>query len=510
MLVRTRFAPSPTGGLHIGGVRTALFCYLYAKKHGGQFILRLEDTDQNRFVEGSEAYIVENLLWCGIIPDESPQLGGQYAPYRQSERKAVGIYQQYADQLIADGNAYYAFDTPEELDAIRKEYEQAGKRFQYDAHTRQLPILKNSLTLAPEEVARRRAANETCVVRIKMPLNETIVFDDLIRGRVEFKSDLTDDKILLKADAMPTYHLAVVIDDYLMKITHAFRGEEWLPSAPVHLKLYDYLGLKDQMPRFAHLPLILKPDGKGKLSKRDGDRLGFPVYALSWLNRETGMPTLGFREQGFLPQAVVNFLALLGWNSGTEQEIFSMNELIEKFDIERVNKAGAKFDYEKAKWFNQQYIKAMPNHELAAQLWELAPPTDQPFTLNYLEQATAMMKDRLVFIADFWREALYLFQAPAQYDQATIQKKWKPEFATTFAHLAAQLQTVPDFSAGNIEQFLKQYTHDNNLKAGDIMPLLRVFLTGSMGGPAIPDLMALLGKQETEHRIKRAIDIAQK
>lgn len=503
MSIRTRFAPSPTGGLHIGGVRTALFCYLYAKKYGGQFLLRLEDTDQTRFVAGSEEYIAETLAWCGIIPDESPQIGGIHAPYRQSERKEAGIYQQYADKLIADGNAYYAFDTPEELDALRKAYEQEGKRFQYDAHTRELPILKNSLTLSNEEVKRRIAAGERTVVRIKMQMNETIQFDDLIRGNVSFKSDLTDDKILLKADAMPTYHLAVVVDDYLMGITHAFRGEEWLPSAPVHLKLYDYLGWKDKIPYFAHLPLILKPDGKGKLSKRDGDRLGFPVYALSWQNRETGIPTMGFREQGFLPQAVINFLALLGWNSGTEQEIFSMEELIQKFDIERVNKAGAKFDYEKSKWFNQQYIKAMPAPDLAAILLSIAPDAYRHVSLDYLTQAAALMKDRLVFPSDFWRDALYLFQAPNNYDQATLQKKWKPELALVFDDLALQISAINDFSAANIEAMLKQYMHDNNLKVGDMMPLLRVFLTGGMGGPAVHELMALLGSTEVHNRLKK-------
>lgn len=505
-MIRTRFAPSPTGGLHIGGVRTALFCYLYAKQHGGQFILRIEDTDQSRFVAGAEEYIAETLAWCGIKPDESPQIGGEYAPYRQSERKAAGIYQQYADRLIADGNAYYAFDTPEQLEAIRHAFEAEGKRFQYDAHTRLLPQLRNSLTMSPKAVAEALANGERVVVRIKMPIGETIQLNDLIRGKVEFRSDLTDDKILLKADSMPTYHLAVVVDDYLMRITHAFRGEEWLPSAPVHIKLYDYLGWKNNMPQFAHLPLILKPDGKGKLSKRDGDRLGFPVYALAWFNRETGIPTLGFREQGFSPQAVINFLALLGWNNGTEQEIFSLDELVAQFDITRVNKAGAKFDYEKAKWINQQHIKAMLIEQLTAQLAAIAPEEYRHLSHEALSPAVALMRDRLVLIGDFWRDARYLFSPPTEYDASTLQKKWRPELSTVFEQLIGDLSALADFSSHAVDTAIKQTLQQQNTKIGDVMPLLRVFLTGGMGGPAVPDLITTLGQPETVNRLQRGLD----
>lgn len=501
MSIRTRFAPSPTGGLHIGGVRTALFSYLYAKKHGGQFVLRIEDTDQTRFVEGAEDYINETLTWCGIPPDESPQIGGQHAPYRQSERKANGDYQKYAEQLVAQGDAYYAFDTPEDLATLRQQFEQEGKKFQYDAATRQLPNLKNSLTLSSQDVADRLLSNEPAVIRIKMPEHGQLSFTDLIRGNINFDAHLTDDKVLLKADGMPTYHLAVVVDDYMMEITHAFRGEEWLPSAPVHIQLYKCLGWIDKMPQFAHLPLILKPDGKGKLSKRDGDKLGFPVYALSWLNRDTNTPTMGFREQGFLPAAVLNFLALLGWHPDTEQEIFSLEQLIEHFDISRVNKAGAKFDYNKAKWFNEQYLRHTPNNDLATAALQIAPENLKNTSLAYLSQVFGLMKERLTFGKDIWTEGIYFFECPATYDAKTMQKKWKPELAPWFVQLNQLLLSESTTDVATLEALTKNAATEADIKIGDVMPLLRLALTGSMAGPGVFDMMAVMGIDEVVDRI---------
>lgn len=505
MRIRTRFAPSPTGGLHIGGVRTALFSYLYAKKHGGDFVLRIEDTDQTRFVEGAEDYINETLKWCGILPDESPQIGGQYAPYRQSERKQQGDYQKYAEQLVAQGDAYYAFDTTEDLAALRLQFEQEGKKFQYDAATRQLPILKNSLTLPPQEVTDRLAQNHAAVIRIKMPELGQISFDDLIRGHISFEAHLTDDKVLLKGDGMPTYHLAVVVDDYLMNITHAFRGEEWLPSAPVHIRLYECLGWTDKMPQFAHLPLILKPDGKGKLSKRDGDKLGFPVYALAWLNRQTNVPTMGFREQGFLPEAVNNFLAFLGWHPETDQELFSLDELVQQFDITRVNKAGAKFDYNKAKWFNEQYLRHTANDNLATAALISAPETSKNISVSYLSQVFGLMKERLTFAKDIWTEGSYFFERPTTYDAKTLQKKWKPELVPYFAQLNQLLLDECTTDVAALEAITKNLATEADLKIGDVMPLLRLSLTGSMAGPGVFDMMAVMGIDEVVDRIKNFV-----
>src|SRR5690606_7736042 len=418
--VRVRFAPSPTGGLHLGGVRTVLFNYLFAKSQGGEFVLRIEDTDQTRYVPGAEEYILSCLAWCGLTPDESPVHGGPYAPYRQSERK--DRYRTFAEQLVASGHAYYAFDTPEELDAQR----QLIPNFKY-SHENRLQ-LRNSLSLHAKEVEELLATGTPHVIRIKMPVGETIGFHDMIRGAVNFDTSLVDDKVLLKADGMPTYHLAVVVDDYQMKITHAFRGEEWLPSAPIHLLLWEYLGWKQQMPQWAHFPLILKPDGNGKLSKRDGDRLGFPVYAMNWTDPKTGDLTKGFRELGFLPEAFVNLLALLGWNDGTDQELFSLSELTEKFSVERISKAGAKFDFEKAKWYNHEWIKTTAASELLPVVRTVF--NDQgisPGNDGYLEEVIDLIKDRCNFLTDFVAQGAYFFSAPNEYDFAAIKPKWNVE-----------------------------------------------------------------------------------
>jgi glutamyl-tRNA synthetase len=418
--VRVRFAPSPTGGLHLGGVRTVLFNYLFAKKHGGQFILRIEDTDQTRYVEGAEQYIIDCLEWCGLIADEGPHVGGPFSPYRQSERKER--YRPYAEQLVQAGHAYYAFDTAEELDKCRKEI----PNFQY-GHTYRNQM-RNSLSLSETEVQQLIANGEPYVIRIKMPQDETVTFTDMIRGEVSFDTNLVDDKVLLKADGMPTYHLAVVVDDYLMDISHAFRGEEWLPSAPVHLLLWKYLGWEAAMPQWAHLPLILKPDGHGKLSKRDGDRLGFPVFAMNWLDQKTGDFTPGFRELGFLPEAFLNLLALLGWNNGTEQEIFSLAELIDQFSMERVSHAGAKFDFEKAKWFNAEWIKKVAPARLQDLI--IGQMKQQGIELEdtvYLSQVIDLVKDRLVLLKDFWEQASFFFQAPEGYDLEAVKPKLTPE-----------------------------------------------------------------------------------
>src|ERR1700761_6579821 len=418
--VRVRFAPSPTGGLHLGGVRTVLFNYLFAKKHGGDFILRIEDTDQSRYVEGAEAYIQDCLQWCGLLPDESPVAGGPFAPYRQSERKA--LYREYAEMLVRQGNAYYAFDTTEELEQNRREI----PNFQYGQVYRD--GLRNSLSLREHEVNELLDAGTPHVIRIKIPADERVQFNDMIRGNVSFETNQVDDKVLLKADGMPTYHLAVVVDDYLMKITHAFRGEEWLPSAPVHLLLWDYLGWKADMPKWAHLPLILKPDGHGKLSKRDGARLGFPVYAMSWFDAKTGELTPGFREMGFLPEAFLNLLVSLGWNDGSGREIFTLDELIDKFSLERVSKAGAKFDFEKAKWFNAEWIKRSEAKSLKSEVVGVLAENgitviDEAYLLTVIE----LIKDRCTLLSDFYKQSVYFFQTPAEYDFNAVKPKWTDE-----------------------------------------------------------------------------------
>ena len=498
--VRVRFAPSPTGGLHLGGVRTVLFNYLFAKQQGGDFILRIEDTDQTRFVPGAEEYILECLKWCGLHPDEGTEAGGEYGPYRQSERKE--IYKKYADKLVADGKAYYAFDTPLELEEKRAEI----PNFQYGHAFRNQ--LKNSLVLPKEEVNRLLEAGTPYVIRINMPSNETIYFDDLIRGEVSFDTTLVDDKVLLKADGMPTYHLAVVVDDYLMKITHAFRGEEWLPSAPVHLLLWKYLGWEDSMPKWAHLPLILKPEGNGKLSKRDGARLGFPVYAMNWADPVTHEVTPGFRELGFLPEAFNNLLALLGWNDGTDQEIFSLEELISKFSLERVSHSGAKFDFEKAKWFNAEWIKRVDANSLKADVAGIfAKEGIDVADESKLVEVISLVKDRCTLLVDFVAQAGYFFRSPEEYDLDAVKSKWteqKEEFFKTFAEGIAASES---FDAAGLEASFKALTSEKGFKIGDVMLPFRIMLVGGKFGPTVFDIAYLLGKEETISRIYKALEV---
>ncbi|WP_207429545.1 glutamate--tRNA ligase [Pedobacter sp. SYSU D00535] len=496
--VRVRFAPSPTGGLHLGGVRTVLFNYLFAKQNGGDFILRIEDTDQTRFVPGAEEYIIECLKWCGLNPDEGTEAGGAYGPYRQSERKE--IYRKYAEQLVADGKAYYAFDTPEELEEKRAEI----PNFQY-GHTHRMQ-LKNSLTLPAEEVKRLLDAGERYVIRINMPSEETIRFDDLIRGEVSFDTTLVDDKVLLKADGMPTYHLAVVVDDYLMKITHAFRGEEWLPSAPVHLLLWRYLGWEEQMPQWAHLPLILKPDGNGKLSKRDGARLGFPVYAMTWTDPATGDVTPGFREIGFLPEAFNNLLAMLGWNDGTDQEIFGIDELIEKFSLERVSKSGAKFDFEKAKWFNAEWIKRLPAERLKPEILTILQKEGiEVSDEDRLLQVIDLVKDRCTLLTDFVAQASYFFRAPQEYDLGAVTPKWNEQKEEFFKSFADSIGSAQNFAAADLEAEFKTLAQEKGFKIGDVMLPFRIMLVGGKFGPTVFDIAVLLGKDETISRINKAL-----
>jgi glutamyl-tRNA synthetase len=505
--VRVRFAPSPTGPLHMGGVRTALYNYLFAKKHGGDFILRIEDTDQTRYVPGAEKYIIESLKWCNLIPDEGVEFGGDFGPYRQSERKETGLYKKYADQLVESGYAYYAFDTPEELEQMRENLKKAGVAApQYNAVTRN--SMKNSLTLSAEEVQTRIDNGEPYVIRIKMPRNEEIKFKDLIRGWVVVNSNNLDDKVIFKADGMPTYHLANVVDDYTMKITHVIRGEEWLPSGPLHILLYRYLGWETEMPEFAHLPLILKPDGNGKLSKRDGDRLGFPVFPLEWKDPNSGEISSGYREKGYFPEAFVNMLALLGWNPGTEQEIFTLEELVQAFSLERVGKSGAKFDPDKTRWFNQQYLRKKSNEELA----ELFIPElvkagidISKFDKEYIAKVCGLMKERATFVRDML-EGLYLFKAPENYDEKTVQKKWKENTPDIIKSLREKLAAINDFTAENIEKTFKDYLEEHKLGFGAVLPNLRVLITGVGMGPSLFEICALIGKEETLQRIDRGLE----
>jgi len=500
---RVRFAPSPTGGLHLGGVRTVLFNYLFAKHFGGDFIVRIEDTDQGRFVEGAEDYIFETLAWCGLEPDESPKHGGPYAPYCQSERKA--IYREYAEKLVAQGCAYYAFDTAEELDAKRKEV----PNFQYNQISR--AALKNSLTLPETEVKSLLEAETKHVIRIKMPANEEVKFTDMIRGEVSFNSSQVDDKVLLKADGMPTYHLAVVVDDYLMKITHAFRGEEWLPSAPVHILLWQYLFGLENMPEWAHLPLILKPDGNGKLSKRDGDRLGFPVFAMDWTDPKTGEKTTGFKEHGFLPEAFVNMLAMLGWNDGTDNEIFSLQELIEKFSMDRVHKSGAKFDYEKAKWYNSEWIKKLPvssyRQQVAAMLAANGIIVDDA---KKLEAVLELIKDRCTLLTDFAQQSSFFFKAPDTIDIAAIQPKWNEQKNLFFLELIRAYELMQSWDHEALENELKELAAANQLKPGELMLPLRIMLVGGKFGPHVFNIAEVLGKEETIKRIHHTLQLLSK
>ena len=503
--VRVRFAPSPTGGLHLGGVRTVLFNYLFAKKHQGDFIVRVEDTDQTRWVDGAEKYIFDCLDWCGLVPVESVIHGGPYTPYRQSERKP--IYRQYAEQLIQQGNAYYAFDTSAELEAMREKLKAAGSNsLQYDHHIRM--SMNNSLRILPEETKALIDAGTPYVIRIKVNPNELIPFSDMIRGEMEFDTNTVDDKVLLKADGMPTYHLAVVIDDYLMKISHAFRGEEWLPSAPVHILLWKYLFGLDQMPHWAHLPLILKPDGNGKLSKRDGDRLGFPVYAMDWIDPTSKEVTKGFKELGFLPEAFINLLAVLGWNDGTEQEVFSLEELIEKFSIEKVHKGGAKFDFEKAKWFNQEWIKKLPIENYKERVKEIFLSKGvSNIDDNYLGEVMNLIKERCIVLPDFYTQGLYFFDSPSSYDEASVKPKWDEAKKEYFNSLIDQLNQLESWDAISIETIFKQIATEKNSKLGELQMMLRVFLVGSKMGPGLFIIAETIGKINTLQRIENALKV---
>ena len=507
--VRVRFAPSPTGGLHLGGMRTVLYNYLFARQHQGTFVLRIEDTDQTRYVEGAEQYIQDCLDWCGLQADEGPTQGGSYGPYRQSERKA--LYRKYADQLVAQGDAYYAFDTPEELQAMRQrvkspaELARGGSAGGYDHHVRMQ--MRNSLSLPEGEVRELLDAGTPYVIRFNMPAAEDVQFKDLIRGHISFNTAQLDDKVLLKADGMPTYHLAVVVDDYLMEISHIFRGEEWLSSTPLHLLLWQKLGWSEALPEWAHLPLILKPNGKGKLSKRDGEKFGFPVYALQWADAESNAPMKGFKEYGFLPAAFLNMLALLGWNDGSEQELFSLEELVARFALERVHKGGAKFNYEKALWFNHMYIKESPAEKLL------------PYFTPYLkahgvtasdEKAMAVLdliKERCNLLPELWDNGYYFFQRPETYDLASIQKKWDSEKKSFFEGLLKLLETHPDSNAEELETSIRAFAEDNGQKAGQMLLPLRVMLVGGKFGPSVFEIAALLGNAETRERIAKVLPL---
>ena len=500
--VRVRFAPSPTGPLHIGGVRTALYNYLFARKHGGKFILRIEDTDQGRFVPGAEQYIIESLTWSGINFDEGVHIGGPYAPYRQSDRKEM--YHQYALQLLNNGTAYYAFDTPEELDAMRKQYELRKETFQYGPQTRM--SLKNSLTLSENEVKDLLDSGVHYVIRVKIPEAETITVKDLIRGVVTVDSSLLDDKVLYKSDGMPTYHLANVVDDYLMKISHVIRGEEWLPSAPLHVLLYRYFGWEKEMPEFAHLPLLLKPDGNGKLSKRDGDRLGFPVFPLRWTDPKSGEVSSGYRESGYLPEAFVNMLAFLGWNPGTEQELFNIEELVEHFSIERVSKSGAKFDVEKAHWFNHQYLSKKTPAELATLLIPILEEKSIEVCFEYVEEVCALVRERAVLIPDLYTQSHFFFVEPEAYDEKVISKIWKPETPALLTEYIPVLENIDPFTKENIELATKEFVQNKSIGMGQLMNPLRLTVVGTNAGPGMMDMMAVIGKEFIIPRVKKGIE----
>lgn len=496
--VRVRFAPSPTGPLHIGGVRTALYNYLFAKQSGGKFILRIEDTDSSRFVEGAEQYIEEAFEWLGLEFDEGPKAGGKYGPYKQSERKS--IYKQYVTKLLDSEAAYIAYDTPEELDAKRKEI----NNFQYDASTRMQ--MNNSLALSAEEI-KEHIENETpYVVRIKVEPNIDITVNDLLRGEVVVNSSVLDDKVIYKSsDSLPTYHLANIVDDHLMRITHVIRGEEWLPSAPLHVWMYKSLGWEETMPKFAHLPLLLKPEGSGKLSKRDGDRLGFPVFPLKWTDPETNDISSGYRESGYLPHAVINFLALLGWNPGHDEEIMSLNDMIRLFSFERCSKSGAKFDFEKAKWFNHEYIQTTSNDELETMFRPILEENGVTASKEFSRDVIGLIKNRAHLIDDFWDQGKFFFVAPTSYDAKTVKKRWKEETPTQLAELIELIETTNDFSSNNLETIVKQWIESKQYHLGNIMNAFRLALVGEPKGPHIFDIIALIGKEETINRLKRAV-----
>ncbi len=498
--VRVRFAPSPTGPLHIGGVRTALYNYLFARQHGGDLVFRIEDTDSHRFVPGAEDYIIESFKWLGIKFDEGVSFGGEHGPYRQSERRS--IYKEYVTQLLEAGKAYIAFDTPEQLEAKRNEIQ----NFQYDAHIRMQ--MTNSLTLGKEETERRIADGEQYVVRFMVEPGIDVHVNDMIRGDVVIKSDVLDDKVLYKsADELPTYHLANIVDDHLMEITHVIRGEEWLPSAPLHVLLYRAFGWEDTMPIFAHLPLLLKPEGKGKLSKRDGDRLGFPVFPLEWHDPKSGETSSGYRESGYFPEAVVNFLALLGWNPGTEQEMFTLDELVNLFDITKCSKAGARFDYQKGIWFNHEYILRKSNEEIAQLFAPIVANNGVDESMERITLVVSMMKDRVSFVKELWPLCSFFFIAPTEYDAKTVKKRWKEDSAKVMGELAEVLQGIDDFSIEGQEPIVMKWVEDKGYKLGDVMNAFRLALVGIGKGPGMFDISAFLGKEETIHRLNKAIEV---
>ncbi|MBQ5506202.1 MAG: glutamate--tRNA ligase [Prevotella sp.] len=498
--VRVRFAPSPTGPLHIGGVRTALFNYLFARQHHGDFVFRIEDTDSNRFVPGAEEYIIESFRWLGIKFDEGVSFGGKHGPYRQSERRA--IYKKYVEQLLSAGKAYIAFDTPEELEAKRNEIQ----NFQYDAHTRLQ--MRNSLTMNAKDVQSRIDEGEQYVVRFKVEPGVEVHVHDMIRGEVVIKSDIIDDKVLYKsADELPTYHLANIVDDHLMEITHVIRGEEWLPSAPLHVLLYEAFGWSDTMPAFAHLPLLLKPEGKGKLSKRDGDRLGFPVFPLEWHDPKSGEVSSGYRESGYFPEAVINFLALLGWNPGTEQEMFTLDELVEAFDISRCSKAGAKFDYQKGIWFNHEYILQKSNEEIATLFAPIVANNGIDVPMERVIKVVGMMKDRVNFVKELWPLCSFFFIPPTEYDEKTVKKRWKEYSAQQMTELAEVLKGIDDFTVEGQEPVVMKWVEEKQYKLGDVMNAFRLALVGIGKGPGMFDISAYLGKEETLKRLYRAVEV---
>ena len=502
--VRVRFAPSPTGPLHIGGVRTVLYNYLFAKKNGGKLILRIEDTDQNRFVESAEKYIIESLKWCGIKFDESIAIGGEFGPYKQSERKE--IYAKFVKQLIENDKAYYAFDTSEELEEMRNRLKSEKRNPQYDSISRK--SMKNSLSLSAEEVKKKLDSGENYVVRIKIPENEDIEILDMIRGKVVVNSSKLDDKVLFKSDGMPTYHLANIVDDHLMEISHVIRGEEWLPSAPLHVLLYRFFGW--EAPEFAHLPLLLKPNGNGKLSKRDGDKLGFPVFPLQWIDPKTNEVSSGYREGGYFPEAFINMLALLGWNSGTEQELFTMDELIEAFSIDRVGKSGSKFDPEKAKWFNHQYLIAKSDDELAGLYLRILENKGIKTDYNFVKTICGLIKERASFVEDFWDQSNFFFQAPDSYDSKIVKKKWKENTPQLLIEILNRFENIDTFAAENIENSIKEYLFEKNLGMGQVMNVIRLSLVGSNKGPDLFTIIELLGKKEVVKRVNSAINRIEK
>jgi glutamyl-tRNA synthetase len=501
--VRVRFAPSPTGALHIGGVRTALYNYLLARKHGGKMLLRIEDTDQTRYVPGAEEYIIQALKWVGIEIDEGLSVGGPHAPYRQSERKPM--YMQYAEKLVADGHAYYAFDTEQELDAMRERLKQAGVATpQYNSITR--TQMRNSVTLTDDEVKALKRDGVPYVIRLKVPRKDEVRLNDLIRGWVMVHSSQIDDKVLMKSDGMPTYHLANVVDDYLMKITHVIRGEEWLPSAPLHVLLYKFLGWEADMPQFAHLPLLLKPNGDGKLSKRDADQMGFPIFPLDWVDPNSGEKAIGFREAGYMPEALINFLAFLGWNPGTTQEIFSMQELIEAFSIERIGKAGAKFDIHKAQWFNQQYLRARSNEDLTAYL--LASLTQEGITcdMNKALKIVGVMKERVTFPREFWEHGKFFFYAPTTFDEAVVSKKWNDDAVKVLTKYREAVVALDNANADGFKSALERVTQELGIGTGKILQALRLSMTGMGGGPDLMVIMEVIGKDEVARRLAYALE----